>query len=142
MSGQPEYRFATIVLPSIVAVVSCIIYGQAAQFPSRWSWAGIAIPYSMGYFAFLGVNTVAITYVVDSWPMQAGPLLLNVAAGRGFLSFGLSFATVPWVTSQGYDGSMKIFAIVCGVFSLLVIPCYIFGEKIRKWSQRRLWPME
>lgn len=67
-------------------------------------------------------------------------MLLVVAAGRGFISFGLSYATVPWVEENGYDGSMRGLAIVCGVFALLGIPCYLFGLKMRVWSQKRLWP--
>ncbi len=67
-------------------------------------------------------------------------MLLVVAAGRGFISFGLSYATVPWVAKNGYDGSMRVMAIICGVFALLGVPCYFFGKKIRAWTQRRLWP--
>ncbi len=78
--------------------------------------------------------------MVDSWPSKAGPMLLVVAAGRGFISFGLSYATVPWVEKNGYDGSMRVMAIVCGVFALLGIPCYVFGKRMRLWSQTRFWP--
>ncbi|KAK4150456.1 major facilitator superfamily domain-containing protein [Chaetomidium leptoderma] len=137
---HPEYRLLSVILPSIIAVVSCVIYGQTAQHPEKWSWAGIVIPYAAGFLAFLGANTVAITYVVDSWPAEAGPMLLVVAAGRGFISFGLSYAMVPWVEENGYDGSMRDLAIVCGVFALLGIPCYFFGRKMRLWSQKRLYP--
>ncbi|PKS13123.1 hypothetical protein jhhlp_000465 [Lomentospora prolificans] len=139
---KPEYRLIGIILPAIVSVIACPIYGQTASHPDKWSWAGIAIPYAAGLFSFLGANTVAITYVVDSWPKEAGPLLLIVAAGRGFISFGLSYATVPWVSTKGYDGAMRDLAIVCGVFSLLGIPCYIFGKKMRVWSQKTFWPAE
>jgi hypothetical protein len=135
ISQQPEYRLLSVILPCIVAVVSCIIYGQTAQHRDTWSWAGIVIPYAAGFFAFLGANTVGITYVVDSWPAEAGPMLLV-----GFISFGLSYATVPWVARDGYDGAMRVFAIVCGVFALLGVPCYVFGKKIRVWSQKRIWP--
>lgn len=128
-----------MILPSITAVIACVIYGQTAQHPDSWSWAGIVVPYAAGFFAFLGVNTVGITYVVDSWPAESGPLLLVVAAGRGFISFGLSYALVPWVQQNGYDGSMRELAIVCGVFALVGVPCYWFGRRIRVWSHRRLY---
>ncbi|AEO69969.1 uncharacterized protein THITE_2120735 [Thermothielavioides terrestris NRRL 8126] len=137
---QPEYRLLSAILPSIIAVVSCVIYGQTAQHPDQWSWAGIVVPYAAGYLAFLGANTVSITYVVDSWPAEAGPMLLVVAAGRGFISFGLSYALVPWIARNGYDGSMRELAIICGVFALLGIPCYVFGRNIRVWSKKRLYP--
>jgi hypothetical protein len=67
-------------------------------------------------------------------------MLLVVAAGRGFISFGLSYALVPWVEQNGYEGSMGELAIVCGVFALLGMPCYIFGRQMRVWSQKRFWP--
>ncbi|KAL2126437.1 hypothetical protein VTI74DRAFT_921 [Chaetomium olivicolor] len=34
---QPEYRLLSLILPSIIAVVSCVIYGQTAQHPEKWS---------------------------------------------------------------------------------------------------------
>lgn len=90
----------------------------------------------------MGANTVGITYAVDSWPLEAGAILLVIAAGRGFISFGLSYATVPWVKKNGYDGAMNDFAIVCGVFSLLGLPVYFFGKRIRLWTQKHFWPLE
>lgn len=131
-----------MIFPCVCAVVACIIFGQTAQHPDKWSWAGIVIPYAAGNVAFLGCNAVGITYVVDSWPAESGPMLLVVAAGRGFISFGLSYATVPWVEKSGYEEPMRVFAIVCGVFALLGIPCYVFGRKIRVWSQKRIWKQD
>ncbi|KAK8070650.1 hypothetical protein PG997_010853, partial [Apiospora hydei] len=106
----PEFRLLTGILPAAAAVVSCVIFGQTGAHPDtpQWSsWAGIAVPYAVGYAAFLGANTVGITYVLDSWPREAGALLLVVAAGRGFISFGLGYATVPSVDRLGYDGAMN-----------------------------------
>lgn len=96
----------------------------------------------MGYAAFLGANTVGITYVLDSWPREAGALLLVVAAGRGFISFGLGYGTVPSVDKLGYDGAMNMYAIVCGVVSLLGIPVFFLGKRVRLWTLRHYWPVE
>ncbi|CAI4219720.1 unnamed protein product [Parascedosporium putredinis] len=41
---KPEYRLVGAILPAIVAVVSCVIYGRTASNRETWSWAGIAIP--------------------------------------------------------------------------------------------------
>ncbi|KAH8602378.1 major facilitator superfamily domain-containing protein [Bisporella sp. PMI_857] len=139
---EPEYRFFGLILPACAAVIACVIYGRAAEHPASWNWSAIAIPYAMGLFSFMGANTVGITYAVDSWPLEAGAILLVIAAGRGFISFGLSYATVPWVKKNGYDGAMNDFAIVCGVFSLLGLPVYFFGKRIRLWTQKHFWPLE
>ncbi|KAK8005542.1 major facilitator superfamily domain-containing protein [Apiospora arundinis] len=142
---QPEFRLLTIVLPALAAVTSCVIFGQTGAHPDtpQWSsWAGIAVPYAVGYAAFLGANTVGITYVLDSWPREAGALLLVVAAGRGFISFGLGYATVPSVHRLGYDGASNIYAVVCGVVSVLGVPAFFLGKRVRGWTRRHYWPVE
>ncbi|KAK6856578.1 hypothetical protein PG995_006765 [Apiospora arundinis] len=116
--------------------------GRAPRHPQWSSWAGIAVPYAVGYAAFLGANTVGITYVLDSWPREAGALLLVVAAGRGFISFGLGYATVPSVHRLGYDGASNIYAVVCGVVSVLGVPAFFLGKRVRGWTRRHYWPVE
>ncbi|KAI0153589.1 major facilitator superfamily domain-containing protein [Pestalotiopsis sp. NC0098] len=136
---EPEYRLIVLAIPAVAVVISCVLYGQAGQFPNLWSWLTIVAPYHLGYFAFLGANLVGITYAVDSFPDRAGPLLLLICAGRGFISFGLSYSTVPLISLTGYNGAMNIFAIICGVLSALGIAAYVFGGVVRRWATRTFW---
>ncbi|KAH7176915.1 major facilitator superfamily domain-containing protein [Dactylonectria macrodidyma] len=137
---EPEYRLITLFVPAVAAIASCVIYGRAAASPQDWSWMAIVAPYHLGYFAFLGVNLIGITFAVDSFPSKAGPMLLVICAGRGFISFGLSYSTVPLIGSLGYDGAMNIYAIICGVLSGLGIPAYLVGKRVRLWAKRHYWP--
>ncbi|KAH7009495.1 major facilitator superfamily domain-containing protein [Ilyonectria destructans] len=137
---EPEYRLITLVIPAIAAVVSCVIFGRAGASPEDWPWMAVVAPYHLGYFAFLGVNLIGITFAVDSFPSKAGPMLLVICAGRGFISFGLSYSTVPLIDSLGYDGAMNIYAIICGVLSGFGIPAYLLGKHVRLWAKRRFWP--
>ncbi|KAK7413277.1 hypothetical protein QQX98_007865 [Neonectria punicea] len=139
---EPEYRIISLIVPAIAMVLSCVLFGRAGAHPEDWSWATIAVSYNLGYFAFLGANTVGITYAVDSFPHKAGPLLLIICAGRGFISFGLSYSTVPFIELIGYDGAMNILAIICGVLSGLGIIVYIFGKGMRSLAQRWFWKEE
>ncbi|GKT57568.1 major facilitator superfamily transporter [Colletotrichum tofieldiae] len=137
---QPEYRLIVLSLPIISAVISCVFFGQAGAFPDRWHWMTIVAPYNLGYFAFLGANLIGITYSIDSFPSKAGPLLLVICAGRGFISFGLSYSTVPLINLIGYNGAMNIFAIIAGVLGAITFPAYYFGPCIRMWATRKVWP--
>ncbi|SPO43840.1 related to HOL1 protein [Moesziomyces antarcticus] len=137
---QPEYRLISMSIPGIAAVIGCVIYGQAAAHPTQWSWMGVVAPYHLGYFAFLGANLVSITYAIDSFPRKAGPVLLVICAGRGFISFGLSYSTVPLISKTGYDGAMNIFAIISGVLAGIAVPMYFLGTRFRLWAMQRLWP--
>lgn len=136
---EPEYRLLVLAVPAVAVVVSCVVYGRAGQHPDQWPWVAVVAPYHLGYFAFLGANLVGITYSVDSFPDKAGPLLLLICAGRGFISFGLSYSTVPLNSLTGYDGAMNIYAMICGVFCALGIPAYIFGGAVRRWASRHFW---
>lgn len=100
----------------------------------------IVAPYNLGDFAFLGANLVGITYAIDSFPSKAGPLLLVLCAGRGFISFGLSYSTVPLINLIGYQGAMNIFAIIAGVLGVITVPVYLFGSRIRMWATKKIWP--
>ncbi|KXJ84964.1 major facilitator superfamily domain-containing protein [Microdochium bolleyi] len=136
---KPEFRLFLMAIPAVVGVICAVLYGQAASArdTSVWNWATIAVSYNGGFFAFLGANIVGITYTVDAFPTRAGPLLVLICAGRGIVSFGLSYATLPAVAAMGYNGIMNVFAIICGVFSLGAIPVYIFGPRARVWANKK-----
>ncbi|KAJ5302501.1 hypothetical protein N7476_009300 [Penicillium atrosanguineum] len=133
---KPEYRLPVIAIPAVVGVICGVIYGQAGANPSQWSVASVVIGYNASFFAFLGANIVGITYAVDSFPFRAAPFLVVICAGRGFISFGLSYATLPAVQSLGYDGTMIVEVAICAVLALLAIPMYIFGPRIRDLVKR------
>ncbi|EFQ30151.1 major facilitator superfamily transporter [Colletotrichum graminicola M1.001] len=137
---QPEYRLIILSVPVLSAILSCVFFGQAGAYPDLWHWMTIVAPYNLGFFSFMGANLVGITYVVDSFPSKAGPLLLVLCAGRGFISFGLSYSTIPLINLIGYDGAMGIFAIISGVLGAIAFPVYYFGARIRMWATKNLWP--
>ncbi|KAL5333699.1 major facilitator superfamily domain-containing protein [Aspergillus crustosus] len=128
---KPEVRLLVIAIPAIVGVVCGVIYGQAASYPERWNVSAIVVGFNASFFAFLGANIVGITYAVDSFPMRAAPFLVVICAGRGIMSFGLSYATLPAVATLGYDMTMVVKMVICAVLALGAVPMYFFGPRIR-----------
>lgn len=133
---KPEYRLPVIAIPAIVGIICGILYGQAAANPEKWSAAAIVVGYNASFFAFLGANIVGITYAVDSFPQRAAPFLVVVCAGRGFISFGLSYATLPAVKTLGYDKTMIVEVVICAVLALIAVPIFFVGPRIRRFAQR------
>jgi len=131
---KPEYRLLLLIIPSIVGVICALVYGQAAI--GNGHWYDIAVCYNGVYFAFLGANIVGITYTVDSFPTRAGPLLVLICAGRGLMSFGLSYSTLPAINTIGYFGTMLVFGVLSGLFALAAEPLYFCGPRLRAWSGR------
>lgn len=134
---KPEYRLIGLILPGIVGVVSAVMYGQAAQQPDAWHWSGIVVPYNAVNFAFNCVNLVGITYAVESFPQRAASLLVVLCAGRGIISFGLSYSTLPSIQAIGYDGALNIQAGIGGGLTALAILFWFIGPRVRalavKW---------
>ncbi|KAJ3540247.1 hypothetical protein NM208_g5148 [Fusarium decemcellulare] len=135
---EPEYRLLVLAIPAAAAIIFCVIYGRAGAMPDKWHWMAVVVTYHLGYFAFLGVNLVGITFAVDSFPSKAGPLLLVICAGRGFISFGLSYSTVPLINLTGYDGALNIFAIICSILSGFGIIAYFIGRRHSRTSNPKM----
>ncbi|KAH7309984.1 major facilitator superfamily domain-containing protein [Rhexocercosporidium sp. MPI-PUGE-AT-0058] len=134
---EPEYRLIPLVIPSVVGIICAIMYGQAAANPFQYShWASVAVSYNATFFGFLGANIVGITYAIDSFPTRAGAFLVVICAGRGFISFGLSYATLPAISAIGYDGVMIAEASICAGLSVLGIAVYFFGRRIRQMADK------
>lgn len=129
---KPEYRLPVITIPATVGVICGIIYGQAASFPEDWHASAIVVSYNASFFAFLGANIVGITYAVDSFPLRAAPFLVVICAGRGIISFGLSYATLPAVRSIGYDLTMVVEMVICAVLALGAVPMFFLGYRVRR----------
>ncbi|KAK4959090.1 hypothetical protein LTR10_003889 [Elasticomyces elasticus] len=133
---KPEYRLLPLWIPAVVCVVCAIIYGQSAAHPKEWHWSAPVVAYNASFFAFLGANVVGITYAVESFPLRAAPLLVVLCAGRGFISFGLAYATLPSIQAIGYDGATLVEGIIAGVLALMTVPVYLFGPRIRAFGQK------
>ncbi|KAH8880419.1 MFS transporter [Thozetella sp. PMI_491] len=138
---EPEIRIVPLIFPIIVGVFTAVLYGQGAQNPYQYHWFVYVWALAAYYFAFVGANIVAITYLLDSYPTRAGPMLIIICAFRGIISFGVSYGISPFIESRGFDGTFNTFGALTGVLGLLGLPVYIWGKKIRmltgRWSRDR-----
>jgi MFS family permease len=133
---KPEYRLIGLALPAVVGVISAVVYGQAAQRPAEWHWSAIVVPYNAVNFAFNCVNLVGITYAVESFPQRAASLLVVICAGRGIISFGLSYSTLPAIKAIGYDGALNIQAGIGGGLTAMAIGVWFVGPRIRAMAAK------
>ncbi|KAF4551080.1 Hypothetical protein D9617_14g075360 [Elsinoe fawcettii] len=129
---EPENRILTLAFPIIVGVFTAVLYGQGAANPGKYHWFLYAWVLAAYYFCFLGANIVAITYLLDSYPARAGPLLVIICAFRGIISFGVSYGIAPFIENAGYDGAFGAFGGLTALFGLLGLPIFWYGKSIRR----------
>lgn len=128
---EPEIRLLPLIFPIIVGTFTAVLYGLGATNPSSYHWFVFVWAVAAYYFTFVGANIVAITYLLDSYPQRASPLLIIICAFRGFISFGVSYGIQPFIERNGYDGAFGTFGGLTAALGLLGIPVYIWGKQIR-----------
>ncbi|EUC42415.1 hypothetical protein COCMIDRAFT_103556 [Bipolaris oryzae ATCC 44560] len=133
---EPENRLLALWIPIMVGILSATLYGQAGEHPEKYHWFVIVFANSGYYFCFLGANIAAITYLLDSYPARAGPVLVVITAFRGFVSFGTSYGVAKFIDTAGYDGSFGTYAGLTGLFGCLGIPIFLYGKQIRAYTGR------
>jgi hypothetical protein len=133
---EPENRLLMLWIPTIIGVISAVLYGQAGQYPEKYHWFVIVFANAGYYFAFVGANIAAITYLLDAYPARAGPVLVVITAFRGFVSFGTSYGVAKFIDIAGYDGAFGTYGGLTALFGLLGIPIFLYGKSIRKFTGR------
>lgn len=134
--SQPEYRFLALIIPLISILISTIIYGRTAQNPNDWTWAGIAVTLNTEYFGFVGIVVSSFVYCMDAYPQRIDAALVLICSLRGFIGFGISFGSISFVNSAGYEGAFNICAGIVGALMGLGVFVYMFGSKIRSMTQK------
>lgn len=158
---EPEHRLLTLIIPLVLGVIFCVLYGQAAAFPEKYHWMAIVFTINgcklltstfsqvlfptcinhtpLDYFTFIGANTAGITYLLDAYPTRGASCLVMICAMRGVISFALSYGTVSLYSNHGYDGAFGLFGGVTALFAAFGIVIYLTGKRIRHfvnpWTQ-------
>lgn len=133
---EPETRLLPLAIPIVVGVITAVLYGQGAAHPYNYHWFVYVWAVGAYFFAFVGANIAAITYLLDSYPARAGPILVVICAFRGIISFGVSYGISPFIDTLGYDGAFNAFGGLTAAVGLLAVPIYFFGKHIRGFTGR------
>jgi hypothetical protein len=109
-----------------------VIFGQACARPYHWHWSAIAVAFNLEFFGFVGMVVASFTFAIDTYPARSDAILVVLCFARGVISFGVSYGSLEFVKSVGYDGAFNICAIILGALGALGLVIYIFGKKIRE----------
>ena len=80
------------------------------------------------------LTSESLTLVIDCYFLVSYEALLMVNGLKNIFGFGFSYAVVPWITLQGFQGAFgTMVGIQCGVM-LFGIPLYFYGKRLRHAS--------
>ena len=128
---EPEMRLFAIIPYFVIMAVGTVIIAVGYQY--HWPWQAVII---FG-FTCIGIQVVAlptcaIAYAVDCYKPISGEILVISTVVKNTFGFGMSF----WVPILTPSQSVWILFACCSAPCLLAIPVYIWGKRMRTWTQR------
>jgi hypothetical protein len=133
---EPEHHLLNIVVPLVSGLAGVFIFGWAGQ--NNAHWGVLMVGSFLIIFGALVVLSVVNVFVVESYPMWAGPVLVNVSSLRIILAFFLSSKSTSWIAERGFLNTFVIYAEVMIVVSLGIPVLYFFGRKLRLLTAGRV----
>jgi hypothetical protein len=129
---EPEHHLANVALPFTAGVAGCFIFGWAAE--RNLHWGVLLTGAFLVIFGFLTVMTVLNVFVVETYPMWAGPVLVNVSSLRIIIAFFFASQATLWIMEKGPLQTFAIYAEAMIVLSLGIPILYFFGKRLRRWT--------
>ncbi|KAK3303116.1 major facilitator superfamily domain-containing protein, partial [Chaetomium strumarium] len=133
---EPEHHLPNIALPLVSGLAGIFVFGWAGQTNAHWAF--LMLGSFLIIFGSLVVLSVINVFVVESYPMWAGPVLVNVSSLRIIIGFFVSSKSTSWIAQRGFLNTFVVYAEVMIVASLGVPLLYFFGRKLRQWTAGRV----
>ncbi|EKD20278.1 uncharacterized protein L3040_007289 [Drepanopeziza brunnea f. sp. 'multigermtubi'] len=126
---EPEFRLVLMLIAATLSTTAYLGVGYSVS-----AGAHISIP-----IVFLGLHTAAVpfansamfTYVMDCHSQHAPQAFVTMGLAKGLMALGLSNFVNGWYDKSGPKAVFTIVAIVSLAVSLMSLPMYIFGKRLR-----------
>ncbi|KAH8899837.1 MFS general substrate transporter [Thozetella sp. PMI_491] len=129
---EAEHHLLNMVLPFAAGIAGVFLFGWAGQTNAHWAY--VLAGSFLIIFGFLVALSVINVFAVESYPMWAGPVLVNVSSLRIIIAFFVSSMTTEWISTKGFLNVFAVFGEVMIVAALGLPLLYFFGKRIRVWT--------
>ena len=133
---EPEFRLVLILVVIVLGTVGFFGFGATVHYQTHWS--GPVLTFGLANMALAFGSTCVFGYVIDSYPKLNEEAFVAINA-RNLLTFGLTYFVNDWLAK---DGALEVFCTLGGLFlfvTLLTVPLWIFGKRIRSKIGRTEW---
>ncbi|CAJ2509922.1 Uu.00g058220.m01.CDS01 [Anthostomella pinea] len=126
---EAEYVLPNLVLPVLLGIAGCLVFGHAAQ--AKLHWSILLLGNFLTLSGCLTTASLVNTFVIESYPQMAGPVLINVSSLRIMLSFATASHATVWTQKLSPMRLMGAYAGMLGVLSLGIPGPFVYGKKLR-----------
>ncbi|KZL87475.1 major facilitator superfamily transporter [Colletotrichum incanum] len=129
--AEAESRLPTMFLSLFIATGGFFVFGFSGQYPSKNGWVGLSAGFAMVSFGLMQLPSVGFNYLIDSYQQHAGDCFVMVTIMRAIIAFAWTFFVAHWVEEKGTAEPFGVFGMLMGIFSLLTIPLWVLGKRMR-----------
>ncbi|OQV05803.1 hypothetical protein CLAIMM_10473 [Cladophialophora immunda] len=131
---EPEFRLVFMAPAGVACGLGMFLFGYtlavgAAAELCAFLQGVMMVGVLIGIFATL-------SYGLDSFRDQSNEIFVMNMLFKNFMFYGLSNYANNWVAAHGPEQIMYVFGGTSIFLSLLAIPVYIFGKRLRSWWAR------
>lgn len=140
--SEPEARLPTMFPGLFLATTGLLVFGFTAANPAPGRWIGLAFGFGMLAAGLVQAPSIGFNYVIESYNSVSGDCLTMIVTFRAVISFAWTFFVGTWIENRGAAEPFGIFAMLLGLFLLLILPQWWYGKRTRiataKWLPERI----
>lgn len=132
---EPEFRLLMLIPATFFISFGLMGFGWSSF--EKDFWIGPIIFFGSVSFGCSMASTTAITFTVDSYKMFAGESLVTLNFTKNFIGFIFSLFNNHFVDNANSKTAFVVYGCLQLIFSLIGIPMYIYGKKLRSWTDEK-----
>ncbi|EXJ57303.1 hypothetical protein A1O7_07650 [Cladophialophora yegresii CBS 114405] len=131
---EPEFRLVWMAPACVTCAFGMFFFGYTLEKGSPAELCAF-LQGVMMVGVLIGIFST-LSYGLDSFRSQSNEIFIMNMLFKNFMFYGLSNFANPWVAESGPEQIMYVFGGTSVFFSLLGIPVYIYGKRLRSWWAR------
>ncbi|KIW13192.1 hypothetical protein PV08_08379 [Exophiala spinifera] len=131
---EPEFRLVFMIPTGIACGVGMFLFGYTMEVGSPAELCAFFQGVMM-FGVLIGIFST-LSYGLDSFRSQSNEIFIMNMLFKNFMFYGLSNFANDWVASSGPEQIMYVFGGTSVFLSLLGLPVYIYGKRLRSWWAR------
>lgn len=134
---EPEFRLLMLAPVLVTVVMGLIGFGWASEVHDIW--IGPVVFFGILGFGCSLASTTAITYTVDSYKMFAMEALVTLNVMKNVIGFVFSLFNNSFIDSKGAKIAFSTFGIVQAFLCVMGVFVYVFGKRMRRFTDKKEW---
>ncbi|CAA9965120.1 MFS-1 multi-domain protein [Pyrenophora teres f. maculata] len=135
--AEPEFRLVLLLISTPLAMLGLLGLGMAFQNNLKFVW--IVVWMVVTNVGSLSGIQIAIAYVIDCHPEHSAQAFATInMVSAAIVTVGIN----PIIGMLDTVGPFFVFASMAGVaavVTVMALPMYVFGKKIRAWYEQAPW---